>query len=238
MTRRALFADSEPPKPGPNLPHPARTPSMVPSRDPVRAGEPDDESLVRTAQQGADAGRAALEQLLLRHERRVYATCMRIVGDPEAARDLTQDTFIRVIGAIDSFDGRARFTTWMTRIAMNACISHQRRSRIRRGPSLDDHAPGPDGASIPRRDLLAGTEPSPLGRVEMDEDLGRLAQAFRTLDAEQRSILVLRDVRGLDYREVAETLSIPVGTVKSRLFRARQALREAVESLPVRDRAD
>ncbi len=211
---------------------------MVPSREPTRPGDPDDESLVRSAQTGGDAGRAALEKLLIRHERRIYATCMRMVSDAEAARDLTQDTFIRVIGAIGSFDGRAKFTTWMTRIAMNACISHQRRSRLRRGPSLDDHATGPDGASAPRRDLLAGTEPTPLGRVELDEDLGRLAEAFRSLDAEQRSILVLRDVRGLDYREVAETLSIPVGTVKSRLFRARQALREAVESLPVRNPAD
>lgn len=211
---------------------------MVPSREPTRPGEPDDESLVRRAQQGADDGRAALEQLLLRHERRIYATCLRMVGDAESARDLTQDTFVRVIGAIGSFDGRAKFTTWMTRIAMNACISHQRRARLRRGPSLDDHAVGADGSSAPKRDLLAGTEPTPIGRVELDEDLGRLAGAFRSLDAEQRAILVLRDVRGLDYREVAETLSIPVGTVKSRLFRARQALREAVEALPIRDPTD
>lgn len=191
---------------------------------PSRFDALDDDALVRAARGAGENARAALETLLVRHEKQVYATCLRIVGDREAARDLAQDTLVRVIGAIESFDGRARFTTWLTRIAMNACISHLRKQKHRRSASLE--AAGADG--LTGRDRLESVEPAPTGRVELEEDLARLADAMRSMDDQQRAILVLRDVRRLDYREIAETLHVPVGTVKSRLFRAREALRQAI----------
>lgn len=200
---------------------------MVPSRDPARLGEADDEALVRASRSGGAAGRAALERLLLRHEKQLYATCRRMVSDRDVARDLTQDTLVRVIGAIGSFDGRARFTTWMTQIAINVCISYLRKQKHRRGPSLEAAV----GDGEPARNRLESTEPAPGRRVELDDDLNRVDRAMQTLPGEQRAILVLRDVRGFEYREIAEALHLPVGTVKSRLFRARQALREAVEAL-------
>jgi len=191
---------------------------------PSRFDALDDDALVRAARGAGENARAALETLLVRHEKQVYATCLRIVGDREAARDLAQDTLVRVIGAIESFDGRARFTTWLTRIAMNACISHLRKQKHRRSASLE--AAGADG--LTGRDRLESVEPAPTGRVELEEDLARLADAMRSMDDQQRVILVLRDVRRLDYREIAETLHVPVGTVKSRLFRAREAMRQAI----------
>jgi len=183
--------------------------------------------LVRACKAGGAVGRAALERLLTRHERQLYATCRRMVRDHETARDLAQDTLVRVIGAIDSFDGRARFTTWMTQIAINVCISYLRKQKHRRGPSLDSAI----GDGDPPRNRLESTEPPPARRVELDDDLNRVDRAMQALSGEQRAILVLRDVRGFEYREIAEALHLPVGTVKSRLFRARQALREEVEAL-------
>ncbi|RMH30319.1 MAG: sigma-70 family RNA polymerase sigma factor [Planctomycetota bacterium] len=199
---------------------------MTAHHDPSRLADLDDDALVRAARADGEPARAALEALLVRHEKRVYATCLRIVGDPETARDLAQDTLVRVIGAVGAFDGRARFTTWLTRIAMNVCISHLRKAKHRRAASLEAPvAAGPVG-----RDLLESAEPTAAGRVELDEDLARVARAMRALEEPQRVMLVLRDVRGLDYREIAEALHLPIGTVKSRLFRAREALRRAVEA--------
>lgn len=195
--------------------------------DPVRLDSLDDAALIRAYRSSGGANRSALEQLLKRHERQLFATCLRIVGDRETARDLAQDTFVRIIGAIDTFDERAKFTTWMTRIAMNGCISHLRKQKHRRGASLE--AARPDG--VTPRSILESAEPGPGSRVELDENLRRLARAMQTLEPEQRAILVLRDVRGLEYREIAEAMHLAIGTVKSRIFRARGALREAMEAM-------
>ncbi len=200
---------------------------MVSSDDPIRLDALDDASLIRAYLSSKGRNRGALERLLTRHEKQIFATCMRIVGDRETARDMAQDTMVRVIGAIDTFDERAKFTTWMTRIAMNVCISHLRKQKHRKGPSLE--ATTGDG-QMPRS-LLESGEPEPGQSVELQEDLRRLAEAMRSLEPEQRAILTLRDVRGLDYRDIAQTMDLAIGTVKSRLFRARSALREAMEAL-------
>lgn len=200
---------------------------MVSSDDPIRLDALSDEALIGAYRASGGRDRGALERLLTRHEKQLFATCMRIVGDREAARDMAQDTLVRIIQALDSFDERAKFTTWMTRIAMNVCISHLRKEKHRRGASLE--ASSGDGPMA--RSLLESGEPEAGGRVELEEDLRRLAAAMRALEPEQRAILTLRDVRGLDYRDIAEAMNVPVGTVKSRLFRARSALREAMEAM-------
>ncbi len=200
---------------------------MVASEDPIRLDSLDDAALIRAYRSSGGRNRDVLERLLTRHERQLFATCMRIVGDRDVARDMVQDTMVRIIGAIDGFDDRAKFTTWMTRIAMNTCISHLRKQKVRRGPSLD--APGVDGR--PQGAHLESGEPGAESRVQLDDDLQRLRMAMQSLEPEQRAILTLRDVRGLDYRDIAESMNLAIGTVKSRLFRSRQALREAMEAL-------
>lgn len=174
---------------------------------------------------------AAWAELLQAHEDRIFATCLRMVRDYETARDLTQDSMVKVIQGLDSFDNRARFSTWLTRVAMNVCISHMRKRKLRRHASLD--APmGGEGDARGRSfsdALEAAPEPSGHERVERREDRDMLLAALDTLDPDHRAVLVLRDGQDLDYQQIGDVLGVPIGTVKSRLFRARAALREAIE---------
>lgn len=179
----------------------------------------------------ADAWTALLEA----YEDRLFGVCMRMVRDPEVARDLTQDSMVKVLRGLDTYDGRARLSTWMIRVTMNVCLSHLRKQKLRRHASLEalggaggagDMAKGPGS-----RGGEGAGEPAGVEGVERREAHAMVARALATLDPEHRQILILRDVQDLDYKDIAEALSVPVGTVKSRLFRAREALRNAMESL-------
>jgi len=191
-----------------------------------------DAALVQRAGRG---DQAALAELLTRHQDRTYAMCFRMLGDRERARDVAQDAMVRVIESLSSFDGRAAFGTWMTRVTINLCLSHLRREKLRRHASLDAPQGGPEREGSGRSPLWAAlaseAEPQAGSSVEEGERRARLAAALVGIEPEQRAILILRDVRGLDYRQIGEALDVAVGTVKSRLFRARTALREAMERL-------
>lgn len=169
---------------------------------------------------------AAWSLLAKRYQHRLYSICVRMVNNREWANDLTQEAFVKVMQGFDTFDEKARLSTWMIRVTMNTCLSALRAKKVRRTARLeavhDARAPG----TVPRD---ADWEPSGHSRVEHDEERRRLLAALDSIDPEQRAILVLRDGRGMDYDQIAVTLGIPVGTVKSRLFRARAALREKVE---------
>jgi RNA polymerase sigma-70 factor (ECF subfamily) len=198
-------------------------------RGPVALDGDDEVVLITNAQQG---DQDALAELLNRHSDSIYLTCYRMLGNSDRARDLAQDSMVRLIEALHTFDGRAKFNTWMTRVVMNQCITHLRRERLRRHASLNVSAGSEDGEGVEGWTRIEqGTEPEPDVGVQKGEMLHRLRQAMGRLDADARSILVLRDVRGFDYAQIGEVLEIPVGTVKSRIFRARAALRELMESL-------
>ncbi len=190
----------------------------------------EDAELVERLQSG-DA--SAWGPLLERREVMIYATCRRMVTDPEVARDLTQDVLVRLIEKINDFDGRARFTTWMTRITINHCISYLRKQKLRRHASLEAPVGRGDSGTVGSlgSSLEQGKEPGAEGGVESDEDARRVARAMRAIDPEHAAILTLRDVQGMEYAHIAEALEVPVGTVKSRLFRARAALRERIEQM-------
>lgn len=175
--------------------------------------------------------RAAMEQLLVEAQPRLMAVCFRMTRDPEEARDLCQDAMVKIIQGLAGFSGRSRLSTWMTRVAMNVCLTHHRRQRIRATVSLQSTGsttenPRPLGARLEDH-----AEPPVQQRVQRGEEFERLSSAFARLDPEHRALLILRDGQGLEYAEISESLSIPVGTVKSRIFRARVALREQIESL-------
>ncbi len=202
-----------------------------------------DARLARAARSGDSK---ALSGLLSRHQPRIFRTCLRIVGDEEAAADATQDTLLRAVRAIASFDERAQFTTWITRIAINVCLTRARSEKLRRHISLDapagpartgSHAApnSPGGVTSDQIPSLAeglgGREQTPSERVQETEEEARVLRALSSLDPEARAILLLRDGNDLEYDQIAEVLNVAVGTVKSRLFRARQALREAMENL-------
>lgn len=177
--------------------------------------------------------RAALGELLRGCERRLYNVCLRMVSNRDDAAELTQDAMVKIVQNLDSFRGDARLTTWMTRIAMNLCLSHLRKRKHRQTVSLSQNTSAPAGGdSMPRlADRLEDpAEPGPDSRVQQGEMLDRLQSAIDQLDDDQRAVLVLRDLEQLDYLQIAQNLELPVGTVKSRLFRARLALRELMNA--------
>lgn len=187
----------------------------------------EDQLIIAAIREGAPD---AMERLIRRYQDRLYSVCLRYVGSRGLAEDLTQDAFVKVIQGLSSYDGRSKLSTWMIRVTMNVCISKLRSEKLRRHASLDAPA---DSDDLSRGSWASNVEqrrePSGGTGVVHHEERRQLLNALGRLDDQQRAILILRDSRGLDYDQIAEVLSIAVGTVKSRLFRARAALREEIE---------
>jgi len=169
----------------------------------------------------------ALDTLFHSYERRIFGVCYRMLGNAEVAADVAQDAFLRMYEGLPGFDARARFSTWAIRVTLNCVYSHLRRERLRRHAPLPEPGDGRD----PRT-----TEPSPAQCVELNGLRRDVLSALGDIDLDARAILVLRDLQGLDYADIAEVIGTPIGTVKSRLFRARAALRESLESMGHRGR--
>ncbi len=166
-----------------------------------------------------------------------------MVRDRDLAADLTQDSFIKIIQGVESFDGRSKLTTWMIRVTMNVCLSKLRSEKLRRHASLESLGGGAGAGSLSSRRRADGRESGSGGEleagshVEAHEERERVLRALADLDPDQRAILILCDCRGLPYEQIAEVLGVAVGTVKSRVFRARTALRDAVEGMERKDRS-
>lgn len=158
---------------------------------------------------------AAFGRLVELYADRVVTVCARMVGDRAAAEDLAQEAFVKAWQSLASFDGRSAFYTWLYRIAMNLCLSERRRPR--RVMSMTDEA---------LADRRVSSEARPGDAAELKEEHARVLAALAELDEEHRAVVVLRDVQGLDYEEIAGILGVPRGTVKSRLHRGRMELRE------------
>ena len=169
--------------------------------------EPRDEDLVRRAVAGDVS---AFGVLVERHERRVYNLALRMTGREEDARDATQDAFLTALRRLSTFRGDAAFTTWLHRVAVNACYDLLRRRG--RGPVLE-------------RDADLGVEPPPVADHADDVDLSvDVRRALLEVPEDYRVVMLLHDVHDLPYDEVAQIVGVPVGTVKSRLHRAKQRL--------------
>ncbi|MEZ5341148.1 MAG: RNA polymerase sigma factor [Acidimicrobiales bacterium] len=166
---------------------------------------PSDDELVRRAQEGR---RDALDLLLSRHYDRFYALCWRVMGNDADAADACQEALMAVVRGLRSFDNRSKFTTWSHRVVTNAAIDELRR-RSRRPVLVDD---------IP--------EPSQSGASAIDQRVDALAidDALAQLPEEFRAPVVLRDLYGLDYADIADTLGLAPGTVRSRISRGRRQL--------------
>jgi RNA polymerase sigma-70 factor (ECF subfamily) len=154
--------------------------------------------------------REAFDAVMRVHESRVFSVCLRILGDRELALDATQDTFLTVFRKAGQFQGRSAVGTWIYRIAVNTCYDQIRRAARRRLEPIPDHTdPSDPGAE----DLIE----SAALRPEIERALAQLAPEFR-------NAVILADLEGLPLPEVAEVLGVPVGTVKSRVFRGRRLL--------------
>ncbi len=184
--------------------------------------------------------RGALGELLGAYHRKVYHLCLRMVSNPSDAADLTQEVLLKAIQHVDSFHERSRFGTWLYRIAMNLSISHLRKRKVRQAASLDacvagaadGQAANPGDQATTLKSLIADdSEPSPDQSVETSEQVARVLAGVDRLDESLRAVILLRDLQEMDYAQIAEVLSVPIGTVKSRLFRARLALRQEMAAM-------
>ncbi len=155
------------------------------------------------------------ERLAAESERQVYSVCFHMMGNREDAQDCAQEAMLRAFRAFGSFRQDASFSTWITRIAMNVCTDALRKRRsvvsldaMREETNFD----------------LPDTAPTAYTRLEQKERMRLLREGLDELPEEMRQIIVLRDMRGMSYEEIAETLELPLGTVKSRVSRAREKL--------------
>lgn len=164
---------------------------------------------------------AAFGDLVERHQDRLYNAMTHVLGSAEEARDVVQDAFVQAYTKLATFQRTAAFYTWLYRIAFNLAISRRRK-----------HHPT---ESIERNRELSGNEPidqsAPTDRLEHEERAHQVRRALSMLSDEHRSILVLRDIDDRAYEDIAEILDVPVGTVRSRLHRARLQLREQLKEV-------
>ena len=170
------------------------------------------------------AGRSAsFGELVLRYQDRLFNAVVRILDNREDAADAVQDAFINAYQSLATFKGDAEFYTWLYRIAFNTAVSLKRRRK--QVMSLDggrDSDPGLDPVD-PSRETRPGTA------LHRDEDEALLQAALNRLSTEHRTVLVLKDIEGLKYEEIAEILDVPIGTIRSRIHRARLELKELLE---------
>lgn len=164
----------------------------------------------------------AFGQMVRKYQDRLYNTMVHVVGSPEDARDVVQDAFVHAFVKLESFQRTSAFYTWLYRIAFNTAISRRRRQR----PTV----------SVESHRESTGQEPldsagAPEERLEKEELAAQVQAALATLSDEHRTILVLREMEGCCYESIAEMLDLPVGTVRSRLHRARLQLREQLKQV-------
>ncbi len=187
------------------------------------AGPDDDGPLVEALREGSEA---AYEALVRRHGGRMLAVARRLLGDSEDAPDAVQEAFISAFRSIDRFEGQARLSTWLHRIVVNAALMKLRTRRRKPEQPIDDLLPSFE-ADGQRREPGAPWQPAE--RLEQRELRRLVRENIAKLPETYRTVLVLRDIEELDTAEVAELLEVNVGVVKTRLHRARQALRTLLD---------
>ena len=168
-----------------------------------------DDVLVERTQ---DGDRRAFSELVRRYQAVVYRSCYRILGDREDAKDASQEAFIRAYRRLDTFRGRGAFKSWILRIAMNVSLNVRSRREL---PRTD----------IDSVESIPGTE-APEGELLRSEAAAQIHKALQLVQPNHRAAVVLRDLEGLTYKEIGESLAVPEGTVKSWVHRGRKRLKE------------
>ena len=188
--------------------------------------EKTDKELVRLSRRGDE--RAARE-LVHRFERPVFSIVYRMVRDRELAEDLSQEVFVRTFNNLDRYDRSYRFSSWLFKIAYNLTVDHLRKREL---PTISVHG-APDALTPERQEAtslsLESDEESPDAMVEARELAGYLEDAIGKLRPEYRTAILLRHVEGRPYEEISDIMGVPLGTVKTYIFRARRELRDLLE---------
>jgi RNA polymerase sigma-70 factor (ECF subfamily) len=187
-----------------------------------------DADVVALAQQGRES---AYRELIRRYERPVFSLVFRMVRDRTLAEDLAQETFIKVLNNIDRYDPDFKFSSWLFKIANNLAIDHLRRRQL---PTISMHG-APDATTASRIEAtafdIASDGESALDELEARELGTAIEKAIASLRPEYRSCIMLRHVEGRSYEEIAATLDLPLGTVKTYIHRARHELRKALDGV-------
>ena len=180
----------------------------------------DDRRLIADCLQGDSA---AFGELVRRYQDRLYNTVLRLVDNAEDAQDVVQDAFLQAYQALGGFKGDSQFFTWLYRIAINTAISLKRKQRV----TLRMHGSREEGGAVEPVDPSEFTQPGyALERAEQER---KIQQALSRLSAEHRAVLIMKDMEGQKYEVMAEVLEVPIGTIRSRLHRARLELREILK---------
>jgi RNA polymerase sigma-70 factor (ECF subfamily) len=193
--------------------------NSIPSAD-------DDAGLVSRSRQG---DLDAFEQLVLKHQKRMLNIAYRLIGDYDEACEVAQDAFLSAHRNIKMFRGDSKFTTWLTAITVNLSKNRLKHLKSRHGHeaySLDDPVETIDGEMIIDP---PSTAPSVLDRLEKRDVQSRVQDCIKVLDSDFREVLVLRDLQDLSYEEIGSLLKLHGGTVKSRLFRAREMVKDCLK---------
>ena len=176
----------------------------------------------------------AFRTLVEQHQRLIYSVCFRILSDSAEAEELTQETFIRAFQAIPAFEDRAKLSTWMCKIAVNLCynrVQYLKRRGSQAKRSIEAFVGDAWETQVEGRAPLTGHIQSPEEALTTVETEALLTRALSMLSESLRSLVVLRDVEGVSYQEICEITELPIGTVKSRLHRARGELVRLYEGL-------
>lgn len=184
----------------------------------------DETHLIQTAQRG---DLDSFNTLVLHYQDMVFNTALRILGDDDLAADASQEAFISAFRSLQSYRGGS-FKAWLMRTVTNACYDELRRQKRRPTTPLEPETDDGEEMDSPR--WLADTGMTPAQKAEADELEHAIQHCLNALPAEFRSVVVLADIQGMDYSEVATASRVPLGTIKSRLARARLRLRECLRS--------
>ena len=185
-----------------------------------------DRDLVKEARTG---NHAAFRTLVERYQQKVYAMALSMMRDPDQARDAVQDAFIKAYEHLDTFQGDSSFYTWFYRIAFNLCIDRARRARRFTQVEFDEALGPEDDAAFEMGPQRLGFDPA---QALHDQEIRRhVMAALEELSPNHQTVLVLREVDGLTYKEIAEVMNCSIGTVMSRLFHARKRMQQLLRAL-------
>ena len=187
----------------------------------IEESKAEDARLVERAKKGDVA---SFERLFEKYEKRIYNLVYHMIGDREIASDLTQDTFVRAYNSLDSVKTGDYFLPWLWRVATNICRDYARKRKRRPTVSLDSQIVDEEGGHMERQIVDTSSDPADL--TEREDLVARVQRAISQLDEDRRIVVLLHHIEGADVQEIAEVLGIPAGTVKSRLARGRNDLRE------------
>ncbi|MFQ6035500.1 MAG: RNA polymerase sigma factor [Sedimentisphaerales bacterium] len=176
---------------------------------------------------------AAMERLILKYQNRIYNVILKICANPDDAAELTQETFVKIIDNIDKFESKSSFYTWAFRIAVNLTLNYcQQNAKLKfKSLNADDYEHSTNTTQALKEFLSDDSSPDP-AMVAQNKELCEIAiRSLMKLDDAQRAVIVLRDIEGMNYAQIANVLQIKSGTVRSRLSRARNRLREILEAI-------